>query len=75
MADATERVAVLEAQHQELMRLIKESREDMAAMRSDLAEVRQSLVRWKGVGAGIAIAVSLIWSVAVGIYHIFAAKP
>jgi len=66
-----ERIARLEAQHSELMRIVTETNEQLKDMKSDMNEVRDSLVRWKGIGAGIAISVSLVWSVAVGIYHIF----
>jgi prefoldin subunit 5 len=69
-----ERVAKLEAQHQELMRLLQETRQDMRDMHSDMHELKESLTKWKGISAGIAITVSLIWTVVLGIYGIFAGK-
>jgi prefoldin subunit 5 len=69
-----ERVAKLEAQHQELMRLLQETRQDMKDMHSDLHELKESLTKWKGISAGIAITVSLIWTVVLSIYSIFAGK-
>jgi prefoldin subunit 5 len=69
-----ERVAKLEAQHQELMRLLQETRQDMKDMHSDLHELKESLTKWKGISAGIAITVSLIWTAILGIYGIFAGK-
>ena len=69
-----ERVAKLEAQHQELMRLLQETRQDMKDMHSDLHELKESLTKWKGISAGIAIIVSLIWTAMLGIYGIFAGK-
>jgi prefoldin subunit 5 len=69
-----ERVAKLEAQHQELMRLLQETRQDMKDMHSDMHELKESLTKWKGISAGIAITVSLIWTVVLGIYGIFAGK-
>jgi prefoldin subunit 5 len=69
-----ERVAKLEAQHQELMRLLQETRQDMKDMHSDLHELKESLTKWKGISAGIAITVSLIWTAMLGIYGIFAGK-
>ena len=63
-----ERVAKLEAQHQELMRLLQETRQDMKDMHSDLHELKESLTKWKGISAGIAITVSLIWTAFIGIY-------
>jgi prefoldin subunit 5 len=69
-----ERVAKLEAQHQELMRLLQETRQDMKDMHSDLHELKESLTKWKGISAGIAITVSLIWTAVLGIYGIFAGK-
>ena len=72
--DDLERVAKLEAQHQELMRLLQETRQDMKDMHSDMHELKESLTKWKGISAGIAITVSLIWTVVLGIYSIFAGK-
>ena len=69
-----ERVAKLEAQHQELMRLLQETRQDMKDMHSDMHELKESLTKWKGISAGIAITVSLIWTVVLGIHSIFAGK-
>ena len=68
----TERIATLEAQHKELIRLLMENNEELKAMNSDLNDVKESLTKWRGIGAGIAIAVSLLWSVAVGIWQMFA---
>jgi prefoldin subunit 5 len=69
-----ERVAKLEAQHQELMRLLQDTRQDMKDMHSDMHELKESLTKWKGISAGIAITVSLIWTAVLGIYGIFAGK-
>jgi prefoldin subunit 5 len=69
-----ERVAKLEAQHQELMRLLQETRQDMKDMHSDLHELKESLTKWKGISAGIAITVSLIWTVILGVYGFFLGK-
>ena len=69
-----ERVAKLEAQHQELMRLLQETRQDMKNMHSDLHELKESLTKWKGISAGIAITVSLIWTTVLSIYGIFSGK-
>ncbi len=69
-----ERVAKLEAQHQELMRLLQETRQDMKDIHSDMHELKESLTKWKGISAGIAITVSLIWTAVLGIYGVFAGK-
>lgn len=69
-----ERVAKLEAQHQELMRLLQETRQDMKDMHSDLHELKESLTKWKGISAGIAITVSLIWTAILGVYGFFIGK-
>jgi prefoldin subunit 5 len=69
-----ERVAKLEAQHQELMRLLQETRQDMKDMHSDLHELKESLTKWKGISAGIAITVSLIWTAFIGIYALITGK-
>jgi sensor histidine kinase regulating citrate/malate metabolism len=44
-----ERIARLEAQHQEVMRVLQETREDMKCLRDDMHEVRNALTRWKGL--------------------------
>lgn len=67
-----ERIATLEAQHNELIRLLTETNASLKEMKSDMDTVKESLTKWKGIGAGIAITVSLIWSVAVGIWQMFA---
>ena len=69
-----ERIAKLETQHAELMRLMQETRADMKDIHSDMHELKESLTKWKGISAGIAITVSLIWTVAIAIYGIFAGK-
>ena len=69
-----ERITRLEAQHQELMRLLQETRQDMKDIHSDMHELKESLTKWKGISAGIAITVSLIWTALLGIYGIFAGK-
>jgi prefoldin subunit 5 len=69
-----ERVAKLEAQHQELMRLLQETRQDMKDIHSDVHELKESLTRWKGISAGIAITVSLIWTAVLGVYGFFMGK-
>jgi len=69
-----ERVAKLEAQHQELMRLLQETRQDMKDMHSDLHELKESLTKWKGISAGIAITVSLVWTAFIGIYALITGK-
>jgi len=69
-----ERITRLEAQHAEMMRLLQETRQDMKEMHQDMHELKESLTRWKGISAGIAITVSLIWTAMLGIYGLFAGK-
>ena len=69
-----ERIAKLEAQHQLMMQLLQETRDDIKTMRDDMHEVRTSLTKWKGIGGGIAIAVSLLWTAGLGIWSIFSQK-
>ena len=56
------------------MRLLQETRQDMKDMHSDMHELKESLTKWKGISAGIAITVSLIWTAVLGIYGIFSGK-
>lgn len=72
--ETAERLARLETQHTELVRLMRESHDDMQELKRDLHEVKDSLTKWKGVGAGIVITVSLIWSSFFAIYKLFGAK-
>lgn len=69
-----ERIAKLEAQHEELMRLLTETRDDMKEMHEDIHLLKESLTKWKGISAGIALTVSLIWASVLGIYGIFSGK-
>jgi len=55
-----ERLAKLEQQQEELMRMVKENHED-------LKEVKESLTKWKGIAGGIAIAVSCMWAAVIGV--------
>jgi hypothetical protein len=69
-----ERIARLEAQHQLMMQLLQETRDDIKTMREDMHQVRDSLTKWKGIGGGIVIAVSLIWSAGLALWSIFSPK-
>jgi len=55
-----ERLAKLEQQQEELMRIVRENHED-------LKEVKESLTKWKGIAGGIAISVSCLWAFGLGI--------
>jgi len=63
-----ERIARLEAQHQELMRVLQQTREDMKEIRDDIHEVKAAVTKWKGVAAGIAISVTCFWAVIAAIW-------
>jgi thiamine biosynthesis lipoprotein ApbE len=69
-----ERISRLEAQHSEMMRLLQETRQDMKEMHSDLHELKECLTKWKGISAGIAITVSMIWTVVIGVFSFFSTK-
>jgi len=69
-----ERIARLEAQHQELMRVLQETREDMKEIRDDMHEVKAALTKWKGVAAGIAITVSCFWAVIIAVWSFITGK-
>jgi hypothetical protein len=43
-------------------------------MHSDLHELKESLTKWKGISAGIAITVSMIWTVVIGVFSFFSTK-
>ena len=69
-----ERITRLETQHAEMMRLLQETRQDMKDIHADMHELKESLTKWKGISAGIAITVSMIWTIILGVYSIFAGK-
>jgi len=69
-----ERITRLEAQHAEMMRLLQETRQDMKEMHEDIHALKESLTKWKGVSAGIAITVSCAWALVLGIYNLLAGK-
>jgi hypothetical protein len=69
-----ERIARLETQHAELMRLMQETRQDMKDMHQDMHELKESLTRWKGISGGIAITVSVIWTGFIGLYALLTDK-
>jgi len=50
-----ERLAKLEQQQEELMRIVRENHQD-------LKEVKESLTKWKGIAGGIAITISCMWA-------------
>lgn len=58
-----ERLARLEQQQEELMRIVRENHDD-------LKEVKESLTKWKGIAGGIAIAVSCLWAGVVFIFEL-----
>ena len=69
-----ERITRLETQHAEMMRLLQETRQDMKEMHEDIHVLKESLTKWKGVSAGIAITVSCAWALVLGIYNLLAGK-
>ena len=69
-----ERIAKLEIQHQLMMQLLQETRDDIKSMRDDVHQVRDSLTKWKGIGGGIVIAVSIIWSLGLTIWNFLSSK-
>ena len=72
--EMAERLTRLETQHEELVRLMRESHNDMQGLKQDLQEVKTSLTKWKGIGAGIVITVSVVWSLVLGVYHFAGGK-
>lgn len=69
-----ERITRLEAQHAEMMRLLQETRQDMKEMHQDMHELKESLTKWKGISAGIAITVSMVWTAFMGLYALLTGK-
>lgn len=53
-----ERIAVLETQHEQLMR-------ELRAVRQDIAEIKRQVTSWRGVVFGIVLTVSALWSVGI----------
>jgi hypothetical protein len=76
MADieTAERLARLETQHTEIVRLMREAHDDMQELKRDLHDVKNSLTRWMGIGAGVAITISLLWTAAFSLYKLLGGK-
>lgn len=56
-----ERIAKLEEQHNQMMQLLKETREDVKVL-------RDTLTKYHGVMAGIVLTVSAIWAGLLGVW-------
>jgi hypothetical protein len=56
-----ERIAKLEEQHNQMMQLLKETREDVKVL-------RDTLTKYHGVMAGIVLTVSAIWAAILGVW-------
>jgi len=69
-----ERITRLEAQHSEMMRLLQDTRQDMKEMLEDIHVMKDSLIKWKGISAGIVITVSCAWALLLGIYNLLSGK-
>jgi DNA-binding FrmR family transcriptional regulator len=62
--ETAERLAKLETQVDRLIEMVEENHKD-------LHEVRDQLVKWKGIAGGIAIAVSAAWALGIAIIEWF----
>jgi hypothetical protein len=56
-----ERIAKLEEQHNQMMQLLKETREDVKVL-------RDTLTKYHGVMAGIVLTVSAVWAGILGVW-------
>jgi hypothetical protein len=56
-----ERIAKLEEQHNQMMQLLKETREDVKIL-------RDTLTKYHGVMAGIVLTVSAVWAGILGVW-------
>ena len=57
-----ERIAVLETQHEQLMKELRD-------MRKDVADIKRQVTSWRGVVLGVMLTVSAIWGVGIGIWN------
>lgn len=62
--ETAERLAKLETQVDRLIEMVEENHKD-------LHEVKDQLVKWKGIAGGIAIAVSAAWALGITIIEWF----
>ena len=62
--ETAERLAKLETQMEQLLQMVEENH-------NDLHEVKDQLTKWKGIGGGIAIAISMLWAAVIFIIEIF----
>ena len=62
--ETAERLAKLETQVDRLIEMVEENHKD-------LHEVKDQLLKWKGIAGGIAIAVSAVWALGIAIIEWF----
>lgn len=67
--EQNERIAKLEVTQEQIMLLLQETKAEMKQMRDEVHSINKSLTRWKGIGAGIVITVSILWTGIIGVYQ------
>jgi len=58
--ETAERLAKLETQMDQILALVEENHKD-------IHDVKDQLTKWKGIAGGIAISVSCLWALGIGI--------
>jgi len=62
-----ERIAVLETQHEQLMKELRD-------MRKDVTDIKRQVTSWRGVVLGVVLTVSAIWGTFIGIWNLLKHK-
>jgi len=57
-----ERIAVLETQHDQLMKELRD-------MRKDVSDIKRQVTSWRGVVLGVVLTVSAVWGTGIGIWN------
>jgi len=65
--DDKERIAVLEAQREQLSEQIQE-------VQADVKDIKKAVTSWRGVVLGISVTVTVLYSTALGIFKILQHK-
>jgi hypothetical protein len=57
-----ERIAVLETQHDQLLKELRD-------MRKDVSDIKRQVTSWRGIVLGIVLTVSAVWSSCLAIWN------
>lgn len=69
--DPSQKIAALEVKVEHLREQDAALLDEIKAMRKEIRELNGALTKWKGIAGGIAIVMSLLWTVATFVFKLF----